>query len=92
MTSKFVVGATTNSAPARIAARAVSGSSTVPTPNAISSGRVFASSAITPIAFGVLIVISMHFTPPSFSASNTGITCAGSAIRSTATTPVSATN
>jgi len=64
-------GPTMNSAPARIDARAVSGSSTEPAPKSISSPASLASLSITPIAPGTVIVISIVLIPPFLIASTT---------------------
>ena len=85
------VGATvrryTNSAPARIAARHVSVSSTVPTPISARPANSRLASAIVLIASGEVIVISSAVTPPSSSASQIGRRTLPLSTRMTATMP-----
>ena len=79
MTSKLVFGATMNSAPARMAIRAVSGSRTVPAPSNARSPNWLATASSTRCALGTVNVISTHSTPPATSAS---VTSASSSARS----------
>src|SRR5258708_988556 len=80
-------GLTTNDAPASITARAVTGSITVPAPSRNPAGSAGASSRISSIARGTVIVSSSARTPPSAIASTTARSFAGSFRRMTATTP-----
>src|SRR5262249_8199720 len=91
MTSRFRPGATTNSAPASRAARAVSGSSTVPAPSSTRPPSCRFPSRITSIAFGTVNVTSATLTPPSASARTTSTNGPGSGKRTTATIPQSNT-
>jgi hypothetical protein len=70
------MGVTTNWAPARMADRAVSASSTVPTPIAAVSPHASRASEMTFRAFGVVMVTSMQVSPPSCNALTTSISSA----------------
>ena len=72
ITSGTVTGLTTYCAPARSANRAVSASSTVPTPMHTSAPASFAEAvSMHWSAPGVVMVTSMQRTPPSMTASTT---------------------
>ena len=86
-TSGLKTGLTTNLAPADTTSLAVPLSVTVPAPTRTSGGAVFTSAAITSTAPGTVIVISIHFTPPSRIAMTTFERRSGSFILMTATTP-----
>src|ERR1051325_9527659 len=87
MTSGLRTGVTTYSAPARMAARQVSVSSTVPTPMQILSPSLAFTSEITWMALGVVMVTSIVGAPPATSASATFINCAEESARITAIMP-----
>ncbi|MBA7549845.1 hypothetical protein ES705_42343 [subsurface metagenome] len=87
MTSSFNEGATTNSAPARMDALAVSPSRTVPAPKSTSFPNFPATFSITPIALGTVIVISIVLIPPSLMASTMFIACSGDWALITGTIP-----
>ncbi|MMZ62769.1 hypothetical protein D1872_249890 [compost metagenome] len=95
--SRFRLGPTTNSAPLRMAARAVSGSSTVPTPiiayadgSAAFQAYLRAKVSIARSANGTVIVTSITLIPPAIACSAISTTCSGVSPRRTATTPSSA--
>src|SRR5690606_15905934 len=74
-----------NFAPASIAARAPSGSSTVPAPTSMRSPRTSQVLRMSPSALGELRVISTLVMPPACNASMMDMTPSGSAPRSIAT-------
>ncbi len=81
------IGVTTNSAPAAMAARHVSASSTVPTPMTPWPPTCPRASRMAAMALGVVIVISMAMMPPARSASESGSTCSAFCARTTAMMP-----
>jgi len=72
---------------ARMAMRAVSGSSTVPAPTKIWPENFFARCSITPVAPGTVKVISMAATPPRAQASAMPAAWSGLSARITQTRP-----
>ncbi len=87
--SSFSTGLTTNFAPAIIAMRAVSASSTLPTPMMALSPNLALACAMVSNAPGEVIVISSALTPPSLSATVVSINSSALLTLITATTPVS---
>src|ERR1035441_944429 len=81
------MGVTTNSAPALMAARQVSTSSTVPTPIKARSPIFSRASRMAARALGVVMVISMALMPPAMRASKSGSTCAACWARTMAMMP-----
>ena len=82
-------GPTIYCAPARIQARAVSASSTVPAPSSISDPNVSLSSRIISSACGTVMVISIAVMPPARTASTILSPCAFVSARITETAPAS---
>src|SRR5450432_1044227 len=78
-----------NWAPARMQARAVSGSSTVPAPNTIWSPNLSATFSSARIAPGTVIVISATRIPPRYTASMARMAPSALSVRTTGTMPIS---
>src|SRR5215217_3228168 len=90
MVARFNVGVTTNSAPERMALRAVSGSSTVPAPTLAFSCGAKRTCSITRPASGFVKVNSTFCTPPRSNASVSGTAADRSSRRTIAIRPLSA--
>ncbi|OQA46875.1 MAG: hypothetical protein BWY52_00481 [Chloroflexi bacterium ADurb.Bin325] len=91
--SRLRVGQTMNCAPARIAARALSGSSTVPAPKSMSPAprpppKAATACRMTSSAPGVVNVTSMACTPPALTASAAASNWSDAWARMIAITPV----